>query len=127
MGDMETELGEAETVQIGPFRFENVPVDVAPKGWFNMGFPGDSVLGYDLLAQFVVRIDYQRSRMWLRRVSNGRVTWLGQEWADIKAVGVHLAPVDEREGFRVGMVLPGDTPDIHEAVSAGPETPAPPD
>jgi predicted aspartyl protease len=105
-GEMETELGEAETVQLGPFLFENVPVDVAPKGWFNMGFPGDSVLGYDLLAQFVVRIDFRRGRMWLRRNPNASVTWLGQEWAEIKAVGAHLEPLREKEGFRVGMVLP---------------------
>lgn len=67
LGAVESEVGEAARVRVGPFVLEHVPVAVAPKGWFNLGFPGDSVIGYDLLAQFVVRIDYQSRRLWLRR------------------------------------------------------------
>ena len=67
MGAVESELSEAARLHIGPFEFENVPVAVAPKGWFNLGYPGDSVVGYDLLSQFTVRLDYRNGRMWLRR------------------------------------------------------------
>lgn len=67
MGPVESEVGTAKRVTIGPFMFEDVPVAVAPKGWFNQGYPGDSMLGYDLLAQFLVRIDYEGRRLFLRR------------------------------------------------------------
>ena len=67
MGPVEAEVGEAKRVTLGPFMFENVPVAVAPKGWFNLGYPGDSMIACDLLAQFLVRIDYERRRLWLRR------------------------------------------------------------
>lgn len=67
LGPVESEVGEAARVSIGPFAFEHVPVAVAPKGWYNLGFPGDSMIGYELLAQFLVRIDYAGGRLWLRR------------------------------------------------------------
>jgi predicted aspartyl protease len=67
MGPVEAEVGEAKQVKLGPFVFENVPVAVAPKGWFNIGYPGDSMIACDLLAQFVVRIDYEGRRLWLQR------------------------------------------------------------
>ena len=67
MGPVETEVGEAKRVALGPFVFDNVPVAVAPKGWFNQGYPGDSMIGCDLLAQFLVRIDFEGRRLWLRR------------------------------------------------------------
>jgi predicted aspartyl protease len=67
MGPVETEVGAAERVSIGPFIFEDVPVAVAPRGWFNQGYPGDSIIGNDMLAQFRVRIDYEGRRVWLRR------------------------------------------------------------
>jgi predicted aspartyl protease len=67
MGPVEAEVGEARRVALGPFVFENVPVAVAPKGWFNIGYPGDSMIACDLLAQFLVRLDYERRRVWLRR------------------------------------------------------------
>lgn len=105
-GEMETELGEADFVRIGPFSFESVPIVVAPKGWFNQGFPGDSVLGYDLLAQYRVRIDYRRGRIWLKRIPEARVTWLGQEWTGVKRVGISLLPLPDSRGFQIGMILP---------------------
>jgi predicted aspartyl protease len=67
MGPVEAEVGEANRVALGPFVFENVPVAVAPKGWFNIGYPGDSMIACELLAQFLARIDYEGRRLWLRR------------------------------------------------------------
>jgi hypothetical protein len=60
-------VGDVGRLEIGPFLFEKVPALVSPTGFFNVGFPGDSVFGYDLLAQFLVRIDYPRQRIWLKR------------------------------------------------------------
>jgi predicted aspartyl protease len=67
LGPVAAELGEVARLEIGPFAFEKIAAVVAPQGLYNQGFSGDSILGYDLLAQFLVRIDYPRQRLWLRR------------------------------------------------------------
>lgn len=82
MGAVESEVGVAKRVSLGPFVFENVPVAVAPKGWFNQGYPGDSMIGYDLMAQFLVRIDFERRRLWLRRNPKAKLTPLLMEGSD---------------------------------------------
>jgi predicted aspartyl protease len=74
MGAVESELGVVDELAVGPFVFRDVQTAVAPKGWFNQGYPGDSMLGCDLLAQFLVRIDYQRRRLWLKRNSEATLT-----------------------------------------------------
>ncbi len=102
----ETELGEVATLEIGPFRFERVPAVVAPQGWFNIGFPGESMLGYDLLAQFQVRIDYRRGRLWLRRVPGVRMTFLGGD-VEVFRAGALLHP--HEAGPHVSLVRP-DSP-----------------
>jgi predicted aspartyl protease len=67
-GPIELEVGDAQRLELGPFRFARVPVVVAPRGVHHQGFPGDSILGYDVLVQFAaVRIDYPRKRIWLKR------------------------------------------------------------
>jgi hypothetical protein len=102
---VDSEFGEVERVQIGPFEFEGVPAGVAPRGWHNQGFPGDSVLGYDILAQFHVRIDYPRERLWLRRDPEARVTYLGVDYELYRKSGILL--VHEDEGFYAYGVRPG--------------------
>jgi predicted aspartyl protease len=67
VGTVEGHAGDVGRLELGPFSFAQVPAVVAPNGFYNLGFPGDSVLGVDLLAQFLVRIDYPRARLWLRR------------------------------------------------------------
>ncbi|HVH17801.1 MAG TPA: aspartyl protease family protein [Myxococcota bacterium] len=67
VGNAEGHAGDVARLELGPFAIEKVPAIVAPNGFYNLGFPGDSILGYDLLAQFLVRIDYPRQRIWLRR------------------------------------------------------------
>jgi membrane-associated protease RseP (regulator of RpoE activity) len=52
--------------------------------------PNDSVIGYDLLRQFVVRIDYPRQRLWLKRSGDRRVTFMGVDYVSAKKVGAYL-------------------------------------
>lgn len=80
LGAVAAELGEARSLRVGPFDFERYPVAVAPNGFFNQGMPGDSLVGYDLLAQFDVRIDYPNARLWLRRRADWAVSWGGEPW-----------------------------------------------
>jgi len=82
LADMGTEVGVASSLRLGPFEFERVPVVVSPNGWFNQGYPGDSIIGYDVLSQFTVRIDYPRRRIWLRRDPDARMTFLGEDVAE---------------------------------------------
>jgi predicted aspartyl protease len=105
MGNVESEFAEVERMQIGPFGFEGVPAGVAPRGWHNLGFPGDSVLGYDVLAQFHVRIDYRRKRLWLRRDPEARMTLFGVDYDLYRKSGALLVPA--RQGFHVYAVRPG--------------------
>jgi predicted aspartyl protease len=105
MGDVESEFAEVERMQIGPFGFERVPAGVAPRGWHNLGFPGDSVLGYDILAQFHVRIDYRRRRLWLRRNPEARMTLFGVDYDLYRKSGALLVPA--KEGFHIYAVRPG--------------------
>jgi hypothetical protein len=72
---MEVEFAEADSLRLGPFELKHVPLLVAPKGWYNMGPSTDSVLGYDILSQFTVRLDYPRQRLWLQRRPNVEVTY----------------------------------------------------
>ena len=72
LGRVESEMGMANRLDVGPFAFFEVATAVAPNGFFNMGFSGDSIVGFDLLAQFLVRIDYPRARVWLRRDPDAR-------------------------------------------------------
>ncbi len=105
MGAVDSELGEVARLRIGPFAFESVPVAVAPKGWFNLGYPGDSVVGYDLLSQFTVRLDYRNGRMWLRREPGARVTFVGSDYALYRVSGALLS--SRTSGFGVSVVREG--------------------
>jgi len=58
VGPVEVEFSEAESLRLGPFELTHVPLLAAPKGWYNIAGSTDSVVGYDILAQFIVRIDY---------------------------------------------------------------------
>ena len=80
IGPMPVRFYEMPELSIGPFPFAKVPVLVAPKGWYNAGGEAnDSVLGYDVISRFLVRIDYPRSRLWLRRQSE-QVPYLGVDY-----------------------------------------------
>ncbi len=96
LGPMEVELGDAKSVRIGPFEFTDVLLEVAPKGWYNIGFPENSVIGYDLLAPFVLRLDYANERLWLRRVSQEPIRFAGADVAAFRDSGALLIPKQGR-------------------------------
>jgi hypothetical protein len=79
-GEVTAHPGRAETVRIGPYAFGPAPVEVHPNGFFNFGVSDSGLVGYDVMAQFVVRIDYRRQRMLLIPVAERQVTWLGRTW-----------------------------------------------
>ena len=91
LGPMSLRFYEAPTLRLASFDFDPVPVLVAPRGLYNLA-PNDSLIGYDLLSQFVVRIDYPRHRLWLKRSGDRRVTYLGVDYAATKKLGVYLVP-----------------------------------
>ncbi len=92
MGVVDSRLGASDRLAVGPFHFEGVPTVVLPNGWFNQGLPDDAVIGYDLLSQFLVRIDYPRRRLWLKRRPDWQITFAGEAWT---AVEPPERPADE--------------------------------
>jgi predicted aspartyl protease len=105
LGPMQTHLLDAKSVEVAGFELGAVPLLVAPKGWYNQAGPNDSTLGYDVLASFVVRIDYPRKRLWLKRKSFAPVTLYGSDYSLARQTGAFLSPV--RGGWAVWAVLPG--------------------
>jgi hypothetical protein len=133
LGPIDLFLAEVSKLGFGTFTFgPNVPVLVAPRGLYNQGTSTDSVLGYDVLAQFVVRLDYPRRRLWLRRPQGSPLTLFGVDYAAARKSGVLLVGSDplqaylvfpgspaERLGIRSGDVivsLEGDEPSDPESV-----------
>ena len=104
LGRFESEVGAVDRFQLGPFAFEHLPVAVAPRGWFNQTFAGESVIGYDVMAQFTIRIDYRRKRMWLKRDPEARMTLFGADASLFQRAGALLIAVPE--GTRVDIVMP---------------------
>ncbi|NNL68188.1 MAG: hypothetical protein HKP30_18200 [Myxococcales bacterium] len=85
MGAMTAELARTDPLELGPFRFAGVPTIVLPKGWYNQGLSSGSVIGYELLAQFTVRLDYARKRMWLKRRERAQLTFGGEPVVPVAA------------------------------------------
>jgi predicted aspartyl protease len=67
MGEIGVEFSEARSVRVGALEFRDVPVIVAPRGLYQQGTANDSLIGFDLLSQLTLRIDYPRKRAWFRR------------------------------------------------------------
>jgi hypothetical protein len=104
VGPVEVELAGAKQLGIGPFGFEDVPLLVAPKGWYNLGGPNDSVIGYDLLSQFTVRIDYANRRLWLKQDPGAQLTFFGGDIRVFRESGLLLIP--KLDGFFAYLVRP---------------------
>jgi hypothetical protein len=104
LGPMEQRFYEAPEFRFAGFSHAPLPVIVAPKGVYNLALGTDSVLGYDVLRPFVMRIDYPRQRIWLERSGDPRVTFLGADYAVSKEVGALLVPQGGR--FHVYRVTP---------------------
>ena len=93
VGPMEVRFHETDSFRFAGFEFDTLPILVAPKGWYNIAGPTDSALGYDVLSQFVVRIDYARRRMWLERTGSTRVTFNGADYELSRRVGALVTSV----------------------------------
>ena len=104
IGEMRTLLYEEPSFAFAGFPLGAVPLLVAPKGYYNQGGPNDSVIGYDVLAPFVIRIDYPRKRLWLKRVSNAPIRFGGADYELAKQTGAYMSPAGE--GWAVWAVIP---------------------
>jgi predicted aspartyl protease len=90
MGDTPGHIGEVDSFGFAGFELGRVPIVVTPRGSFNMGGSSDSVIGYDILQQFKLRLDYPRGRLWLKRQGEHRVTFLGANYESLREAGVYL-------------------------------------
>jgi predicted aspartyl protease len=115
-GPVEVEFAEADRLRVGPFELTHVPLLVAPKGWYNMGPATDSLIGYDILSQFVVRIDYPRQRLWLQRRPNAEVTYAGISYTLERRAGLLAYP--RAKGLEVAVVFP-DSPAAQLGIRPG--------
>jgi predicted aspartyl protease len=80
LGPMLSEIRMVDELRVGPSTFAGFATVVNPHGWYNIGASGDSVIGYELLAMFRVRIDYPRRRLWLELRPDARSTFMGHEY-----------------------------------------------
>jgi len=87
LGPLDVTLGEAESFSIGPEALDRVPLMVEA-GNYNQGGSTGAVLGYDVLAQFLVRIDYKKRRVLLRRNPEAVMAFGGIPWADFQRTGI---------------------------------------
>ena len=67
VGNTEGQLVEAEKIALGPFAFAPALITISPHGFYNQGPSTDSLVGYEVLRHFVMRLDYPRQRLWLQR------------------------------------------------------------
>jgi len=104
-GTIPVEFTRLADVAFGPLRYRDVPAVVAPRGLRQHGPANDSLIGQDLLATCLLRIDYPRGRVWLRRRPGVRPRFLGADWSQVRESGAVLY----RSGDVVfaGVVLPG--------------------
>lgn len=109
LGKMELSFYETESFRFAGFEFDAMPILVAPRGWYNLGGPNDSVIGYDLLQQFVMRIDYPRRRLWLKRAGDHRTRFFGADYAASKRIGAYLMPF--QRALHVSGVVAGGAAD----------------
>jgi predicted aspartyl protease len=141
LGEIGVELAEAGRVHLGPFELGPLPVLVAPRGLYQQGTASDSVLGHDVLSGFVVRIDWKRNRVWLRRDPAAVPLLLGADWTLVRRSGARLAAAGrdvvvemvwagsaaERIGLQPGDLLDGvdatapelDPETLHRRIESG--------
>lgn len=133
VGSTEARFHEAESVRVGTISQGPLPVLVVPRGSFNLGGATDSLIGYDLFAPFVVRFDYPRKRLWLRRAAPLDPVFLGVDYRRGRELGVFLVArgeqtevwrvspdgTSQRFGLRGGDRIELDPTAIHARVSAG--------
>jgi predicted aspartyl protease len=108
MGDTPGHIGEVDSLRFAGFECGRAPVVVMPRGWFNIAGSSDSAIGYDVLQQFKLRLDYPRGRLWLKRQGDTRVTFFGADYESIRETGVYLGHAPG-SGWWVLSVMP-DSP-----------------
>lgn len=105
LGPTQVRFHETDAFSFAGFEFAATPVLVAPRGIYNLAGPTDSIVGYDVMSQFVIRIDYGRERMWLKRSGSPRVTFLGGDYALGRELGAYFTE-SEPGRFEVWWVAP---------------------
>ena len=105
VGRVDVRIHETAAFRFADYDFDRMPVIVAPRGWYNVAGNTDSVVGYDVMRQFVVRLDYARERMWLKRTGDTTVTYLGVSYALTRRSGVFLQPL-LGGGYRITGIVP---------------------
>ncbi len=85
----DTSFAEVGRLGFGTLSLDSVPV-VLTGSSYNQGDSSGAVVGYDVLSQFLVRIDYPRRRMWLRRNAGRPPTFLGMSWDASRDCGAFL-------------------------------------
>jgi predicted aspartyl protease len=109
MGEIGVEFAEAGSVRVGSLEFRNLPVIVAPRGLYQQGTANDSLIGFDLLSQVTLRIDYPRKRAWLRRESGAIPIFLGADYTLVRASGALLYRTED--SVFAAVILPGGAAD----------------
>jgi predicted aspartyl protease len=108
-GEIGVEFAEARSVRLGTLEFHDLPVIVAPRGLHQQGTASDSLIGFDLLSQLTLRIDYPRKRAWLRREPGAPPIFLGADYTLVRASGALLQR--SGESIFVAVILPGGAAD----------------
>jgi predicted aspartyl protease len=68
LGPVAVRAHEAASLRIGSLELGPLRTFVSPTGLYNQAGDADSVAGLALFAESVLRIDYPRKRLWLRRL-----------------------------------------------------------
>lgn len=69
IGSAPVRAHEAESIRVGGLELGGRRILVSPSGMFNAGSAqGDSVLGLEAFSEAVIRVDYPRRRLWVRRL-----------------------------------------------------------
>jgi hypothetical protein len=109
MGEIGVEFAEARSVRVGALEFRDVPVVVAPRGLYQQGTANDSLIGFDLLSQLTLQIDYPRKRAWLRREPGAIPIFLGADYALVRSSGALLFRT--ADSVFAAVILPGGAAD----------------
>lgn len=124
LGATPMDLVESDGLLLGHEPLGPMPVEVAPRGFFNQGGADDSLVGYDVLSRYLVRIDYPRARLWLKRRPDAERTLYGVPFEKAREAGLVAEPA--KEGLRVLSVFP-ESPASRLGLLPGDVVPRPPD
>jgi hypothetical protein len=106
IGPMKLQLTEVGELRLGALALgPSYPVFVSPRGWYNVGIESESVIGYELLSSFVLRIDYPHRRLWLRRSGEPSARVFGMDYGELRRSGVLLA--SQLGWYQIVHVFPG--------------------